>query len=43
MHRSTMVAAVVPRPTVAMVPHPRCRGIQQLADMLRNRSTLLTA
>jgi len=36
-----MAAAVGRRPTAAMVPHPWCRGIQQLADMLRNRFTLL--
>ncbi len=28
-------------PMAAMVPHSRHRGIQQSADMLRNRSTLL--
>ena len=27
--------------TAVMVPHPRRRGMQQSADMLRNRSTLL--
>jgi len=29
------------RPTAAMAPHPRRQGIQQLANMLRNRSTSL--
>jgi hypothetical protein len=28
-------------PTTAMVRHSWCQGIQQSADMLRNRSTLL--
>jgi hypothetical protein len=28
-------------PMAAIVPHPRCQGIQQSVDMLRNRSTLL--